>query len=52
MDHRAGFGSKSAKRDYTAPIGFVSGGVVGKPKKKDDKDQEESAGSSDDEPGV
>lgn len=46
---RAGFGSNKGKRDFTASIGFVSGGIVGQKKKKDEEEQEESAGSSDEE---
>jgi len=49
---KAGFGSNKGKRDYTAPIGFVSGGIVGQKKKKDEEEQEESVGSSGDEGGV
>jgi len=46
---RAGFGSKKASRDFTAPIGFVSGGIQGEKKKKKDEeeDKEDSGGSSD-----
>jgi len=46
---RAGFGSKKKSRDFTAPIGFVSGGIQGEKKKKKDEEEnrEESGGSSD-----
>jgi len=44
---RAGLGSNKGKRDFSAPIGFVSGGIQGEKKKKEDE-EEESGGSSDD----
>jgi tuftelin-interacting protein 11 len=33
VEPKAGFGSNKGKRDFTAPKGFVSGGIVGQKKK-------------------
>ena len=45
-DLKAGGGRKQARKDYSAPIGFVSAGIQGKKKKESEEGEEDGVGES------